>query len=342
MLLELNYSALKEMGISSVAERAKIKQAVKKLQAIHHQRNQPINKLIHQQPYNTSLEEYGVKENQSSRFLFDSILKPREKNEKEKKQEQDLYALFGVSLPQSDLANEKTIRNQFSGIQPRTSSIVISEHKNDNSEMTSPYLSPNIKKHRNEDQDIMDINDVRSKCIRVQGIHDNQTHVINVATLNDAAQIRKKIYLKFNIINGIESADLLIVDPEDKSRCKYKNTDFLVHVLEDNELLLICTDKWDENRGNIFIRKVDPATRQFDGILSPLDVGRRKKIQNFFGDTPTGRVTFERSCSNSGSKERASPMKTSPIERIATKNNNTGIHQPSRKTNILRAFFGER
>jgi hypothetical protein len=141
-------------------------------------------------------------------FSLEQPPKIREKTEKEKKQEQDLYTLFGVSMPLQGLDKDDKGRYKASIILPRTSSIS-RENDEDN------RLSPKSEKI-DEDQDIMDIQDIRSKCIRVYG-WENQTHIISVLGIETAAAIRKKIYLKFNINEATGPAELFISGGTDKT-----------------------------------------------------------------------------------------------------------------------------
>jgi Protein kinase domain len=97
-----------------------------------------------------------------------------------------------------------------------------------------------------------------------------------------------------------------------------------VKKIEDMDLLLICAQPENENRGQLMLRKLKPVVevKSPERLISPLDAGRIKKLQNFFGDTPSANL-----------QQSATPRKSS-LEQRATR--------APMKSNKLRAFFGER
>ncbi|KAI8903638.1 hypothetical protein EDD86DRAFT_230987, partial [Gorgonomyces haynaldii] len=281
VLMELNYNTLKDIGVKTVGDRARILQQIKKIQYQTkpvEEKPKPVQQDLQKSRSVPQLQP--IEQRQPSKNLNFAISQlqalglvdlPHTQPKMEKKEEQDYYGLF--SSQKSDSQYDKrqrsgtapnaqqvqalplrmartqvdSARSRGPLIYPRTSSIPLKEGKHSADpdavgEIPSPN-SPMTKKDESE-KDIFNMENVRSTCIRVYGI-DTQFHVFKVQGINDPNKIRKTVMKKFNYSKDIPH-DLFIINPEDKDSLTLVN---------DEMLLQICQDPNNEHRGTIYLRK---------------------------------------------------------------------------------------
>ncbi|KAJ3321307.1 hypothetical protein HDV06_004411 [Boothiomyces sp. JEL0866] len=169
------------------------------------------------------------------------------------------------------------------------------------------------------ERNIMDYQRVRENCIKVHGLEHQ--HVIKVAGLKDASAIRKRIFLKFGVVENSENKWDLFALIDDN-----------LILLDDKELLKICaTDN--ELRSNIHLRQT--ATRQeTEPEVEPKSI---QKLQKFFGESPSSGDPLKKL-----SKKETKASVKGPARSTSLFNQNNSRPTPSSKNKNLIAFFGER
>ncbi|KAJ3249632.1 hypothetical protein HK104_007651, partial [Borealophlyctis nickersoniae] len=133
----------------------------------------------------------------------------------------------------------------------------------------------------------------------------NQSHIIDVAKLNDAKSIRDKVFSKFRIMSDRDQYALYILDPDGREEH--------AHRLDDAELLQICKSPNNELKAYLTLRT----------IYTPTELQRMKqlrileKISHQFGedvDSPLLSSTLQRHYPNTGGKTSGTlPLHRSPI-----------------------------
>lgn len=115
--------------------------------------------------------------------------------------------------------------------------------------------------------DIMQVERIRTKCIRVYGTN-NQSHIIDVSDLKNPYSVKEKIFNKFGINNWRDSSDSYGFFIEVNKPHQRDETVFLVPTrpnnnvialkrIDDMELLQICKLKDSDIKGRIILRKLD-------------------------------------------------------------------------------------
>lgn len=278
VLGELDYHTLLEMGVAKVADRFRILQAIRNLFRSE-----------------TSRPAQTANKSELLQSLASAGLYSR-----------DPYYDNGYKSTRAPIAATDTkvpvaIRKPLV-IFPRSSSIA-----RDEEDASSPFP-------KEQGTDVMDVPNVRNKCIRVHGV-ENQSHIIKIAGLEDPSDIRIKIGQKFNISNRF---DLFVAHPTDP--------DSLL-LVDDDLLLLICSSPEHPHRGAILLRKISQYQKD-DRSLS--------KATKFFGELPVQKPQPKRrSRIKSKHSVVTGPLRTTSLDQTRKP---TAKQQRSK----LSAFFGER
>lgn len=194
-LFELTLATLKECGIASVGDRARILQAIKK--------------NLSQQPSPTSVEH-------SPRLpLSPLLIAPRSSSMKTTTTTNSLM----IQTHQSKL--EPSPRSP-SPVSPLAQLMSLGFLPSD-AVPSTPVDSRKPLKTPAEDKDIMQLEHIKARCIRVKGVN-NQSHIIDVSDLNDAKSIKEKIYQKFNITEESQkNVHAIFAQNEHQSKCLANN-----------------------------------------------------------------------------------------------------------------------
>ncbi|KAJ3277706.1 hypothetical protein HK104_003042, partial [Borealophlyctis nickersoniae] len=109
---------------------------------------------------------------------------------------------------------------------------------------------------------IMEYESIRMRCIRVIGIND-QSHIIDVADLNDAESIREKILNKFNIRPDDDRKKYALYGLDVSGQLD------TVHSLDDETLLAVCKSPNSHLKAHLVLKKEES---KFQKII---DAGRK-------------------------------------------------------------------
>ncbi|KAJ3226664.1 hypothetical protein HK099_004408 [Clydaea vesicula] len=429
ILLELTYETLKDLGILSVGERAKVLRAIKVVKnnmnlQLHNQNNQrPIVKTKSSNDINTVTNPLSITipitspnrarsdTSPSSAVLVRTfIAPPRQMNN------QTPPPPLATSTQSSVLKKKGSVKSNIPFdmspliITPRSSSM----SKNQNQQLSSAALNsasinphignlfpvnnshePSLKSPRssspvspitqlinlgfypddkkrddlsskaskNPDKDLMEIESVKNRCIRVKGIN-NQHHIIDIFELNDAKLIREKIFHKFNIPDN--ERHLHAIFAIDHSSIKENN---MIN-LDDTELLSICKSQNNPLKANLTIRKqyffnsteqqqqrkkeLEKLNQSPSSSEVKKEVKRSNKLAKFFGASPP-KSNSSNSLEDIVSPPSFNPSQISQIQffqnSASSVNKQQLIHnqvtsddfeQPVIKSKKLLDFFGER
>lgn len=94
----------------------------------------------------------------------------------------------------------------------------------------SPNSASIIEKSPREGRDIMELEHIKARCIRVKGVN-SQSHIIDVSDLLDAKAIREKIFAKFNV--GAEEKASTAIFAVDSGNTENQSMSCIVQTISD-------------------------------------------------------------------------------------------------------------
>lgn len=194
MLVQLDYTTLRDIGVQLVGDRARILQTIRKYSIPHPTHSSPYSSATSLLPPSPLLNvQTSARSPSYPRDQFRSmrrspikplVIFPRSSSMKE------LVAIIAPSLPASS-----------------SSTLPLS--------LLADPPSP-VSPRQSEEKDIMNIPSVRDKCARVHGL-DNQSHIIRVDGVLDGTQVREKILTKFRLPISVEYQLYIMVAEESKT-----------------------------------------------------------------------------------------------------------------------------
>ncbi|KAJ3088508.1 hypothetical protein HK102_008584 [Quaeritorhiza haematococci] len=201
---------------------------------------------------------------------------------------------------------------------------------------SKPYLPANSNSNfPPERSDIMQVDLVRLRCIRVNGL-DKQSHIIDVGDLNSAQMIKAKIYAKFNI-RGEDRNRFCLFCLDASGNLDTQNC------LDDEALLAICKSPNTTLKGNLVLMK-DPsypdAGIQDDDVDEDdfLDQDSTPKAHRSRSDTVLRKERSFRKLQNFFGEEAPPATIPKPLSKKSSQGSLDGTRQISEKEGIKKTL----